>query len=104
MGFPGPAQQSPWVQEFVDYLGRKVIITIVFNNANRNISSGSIHRDAQCRFHTIVFGDPSDVNSPRLRAPGQNAIDVSFTAAQILSTSGFSTIEQAMAEQITAEP
>jgi hypothetical protein len=104
MGFPAPAATSPWVQEFPDYLGRQVTITFTFDNSTRRITGGSIRRDARCLWHTVVFGDPADPTSPRLSAPGQNAIDVTVTAAQVVAATGFTTVEQAMGVQITAEP
>lgn len=98
------AIQTPWVVEFQDYLRRKVIITVNFDNTTRAIINAVIHRDNGCLWHFIVFDNPNDPQkAKRLAAPADGAGDVTYTAAQI-AAQGLSTIEQATALQITASP
>jgi hypothetical protein len=100
----GDPQLSPWVNEFPDYLQRKIVITVNFNNATRALTTTVIHRDTGCLWHTVVFDNPSDaVKSKRLAAPADGQGDRTYTATQIASQ-GLTTIDQAMALQITAEP
>jgi hypothetical protein len=95
---------SPWVCEFQDYLGRAVRITTNFNNSTRALQNAVVHRDTGCLWHTIVFDNPSDAaKAKRLAAPNDGQGDRTYTANQ-LSGQGLSTIDQAMAIQITAEP
>lgn len=95
---------SPWVVEFRDYLGRALAITVSFNNNNRAVQGVVIHRDPGCVYRTVVFDNPSDqARAKRLAAPIDGAGDRSYTANQ-MAAQGFSTIEQARAVQITAEP
>jgi hypothetical protein len=95
---------SPWVSEFPDYLGRVVRITTNFNDSTRAITNAVVHRDSGCLWHTVVFDNPSDaVKAKRLAAPADGAGDRTYTGAQIASQ-GLSTIDAAMALQITAEP
>jgi hypothetical protein len=95
---------SPWVCEFPDYLGRVVRITTNFNDATRAITNAVIHRDTGCRWTKVVFDDPGDaVKAKRLAAPNDGQGDRTYTGAQI-AAQGLSTIDQAMALQITAEP
>jgi hypothetical protein len=96
---------SPWTPgPFGDYLGRAITITVNFDNTSRALINAVVHRDSGCLWHTIVFDNPSDaVKSKRLAAPADGAGDRTYTAAQ-LASQGLSTIDAAMAVQITAEP
>ena len=92
----------PWVSEFRDYLGRKIIITVNFNNATRALTPAVLHRDSGCLWNTVVFGDPSSGVSKRITAPADGAADRTVTGATLAGL-GFNTIEDATALQITAE-
>lgn len=96
---------SPWLPgPFPDYLGRKIIVTVNFNDTTRALVSAVIHRDTGCLWHTLVFDDPTDAaKAKRLAAPIDGAGDRTYTANQ-LRQQGLDTIEQAMAVQVTAEP
>jgi hypothetical protein len=95
---------SPWVPAFQDYLGRVISITVNFNNTTRALVNAVVHRDAGCLYTKIVFDNPGDaVKAKRLAAPADGQGDRTYTAAQ-LASQGLSTIEDAMAVQITAEP
>lgn len=95
---------SPWVWDSgADYLGRHLSITIPFNDATRAIQNGTVvHRDAGCMFTRIVVGLPSDSGAQRTaRVPNG---DTSATANQFRQATGFTTIDQVLALQVTAEP
>lgn len=95
---------SPWVVQFFDFQHLELRITVNFDNTTRALLSAVVHRDSGCQYHTIVFDVPGDgVKSKRLPAPVDGAGDRTYSAAQMASQ-GLSTIEQAMALQITAEP
>jgi hypothetical protein len=97
----GDVLLSPYVCEFSDYLQRRLIITLNFSDSTRALLSGSVHRDADCLWTHIVWDDPNGVNRKPL--PAVPAGDTSFTANQIRSATGFRTIEDVLAVQITAE-
>jgi hypothetical protein len=95
---------SPWVSEFRDYLGRVVRITVNFDDATRALTNAVLHRDTGCLWTKVVFDNPGDaVKAKRITAPADGQGDRTYTAAQ-LSAVGYTTIDQAMAVQITAEP
>jgi hypothetical protein len=99
----GDPQLSPWVNEFQDYLGRRIVITVNFNNATRALQTTVVHRDTGCLFHTIVFDDPGDnAKAKRLAAPNDGQGDRTYTANQ-MAGQGLNTIEDAMGVQITCE-
>lgn len=97
----GDVLVSPYVCEFLDFAGLKITVTISFNDATRALTGGLCHRDPGCLLTHIVWDDPSGVNRKPL--PAVPAGDTSFTAAQIRSATGFRTIEDVLAVQITAE-
>lgn len=100
----GDPQLSPWAPEFLDYLGRKIQITVSFDNTTKALINAVVHRDSGCLYHTIVFDNPGDaVKAKRLAAPADGAGDRTYTAAQ-LASQGLNTITDAMSVQITTEP
>lgn len=100
----GDIQQSPWIwpgppgSQGAD---PQITITINFNNNTRNIQNGNIVRDPGCLWQRIVWDTPSSPNAKR--SPDIPFGTTNFTAQQIQSFSGFTTIEQVLAVQITAE-
>lgn len=96
---------SPWLPgPFQDYLGRKIVVTVNFDDATRALISVVIHRDTGCLWHTLVFDNPTDAaKAKRLAAPADGAGDKTYTSGQ-LAAQGLTTIEQAIAVQVTAEP
>lgn len=52
----GGVAQSPWQYEASDYLGRRLSITITFNNATRLITGATVHRDPDCMYTRILVG------------------------------------------------
>lgn len=99
----GDPQLSPWTCEFSDYLGRKITITVNFNNASRALLNNNlVHRDAGCLWTHIVWGDPNGANAKP--TPAVPTGDTTFSAAQIQSFTGFTTIDQVLAAQVTAAP
>jgi hypothetical protein len=100
----GDPQLSPWYSEWVDTTGKKITLTVNFNETTRALTTTVIHRDTGCRFNFVVFDDPNDVaKAKKLAAPIDGAGDRTYTAAQI-AAQGLTTIEQAMALQITVVP
>lgn len=98
----GDVPQSPWVWDASDYLGRMIRITIPFDVGSRAIlNGGSIHRDVGCLWSRIVWDVPSSPQAKR--SPSVPVGDTAVSAAQIQSFAGFTTIDQLLAVQITAE-
>jgi hypothetical protein len=98
----GDPYPSPWMAVFNDNTGLFIRITIPFDNTTKAILDGGvIHRDPGCRWTRIVWGVPSD--GAAKRSPAVPVGDTAFTAAQVLAFSGFSTINDILALQVTAE-
>jgi hypothetical protein len=103
MGTGGGPIASPWLWEAGDYLGRKIRITVDFNNATQALTGATIHRDTGCLFTKIVFDNPSDeVKSKRLAAPTDGQPDNTYTKNQ-LNAQGLTTVADLNAVQCTAE-
>jgi hypothetical protein len=101
---PGVQVFTPWVYESLDYVGKAIRITVNFDNTTRALTNAVVHRDTGCQYRTIVFDNPSDqAKAKRLAAPNDGQGDRTYTSTQ-LASQGLSTIEQALAIQITAEP
>lgn len=94
---------SPYVWDSgADYLQRHITITIPFNNSTRAVLNGIVvHRDTDCVFTRIVIGVPSDPGSQRTARVSNG--DTTFTANQFRNATGFTTIDQVLSLQITAE-
>jgi hypothetical protein len=114
----GDPPTPPWVWTGGDYLDRKIVISVYFNNATRQLTNTGpggacvvIHRDNGCLWHTIVFDVPTDAaKARRLAAPVDGAADRGYTVAQVRSAStggafpsGWQTFEDTQTVQITAE-
>lgn len=100
----GPIQ-SPWTYTTGDDPGEpRLTISVPFNNATRAILNGTlVHRDAGCRFSTIVFANPSD-QLLRKPLPAAPVGDTTLSAQNVRQATGAQTIEQLLAlGQITAE-
>lgn len=98
----GDPYPSPWVWTARDMNGNALTITLPFDNTTKALQNGgSIHRDPGCLFSRIVWGVPSDPNAKR--SPQVPAGDTAVTAAQILAFSGFTTVNDILALQVTAE-
>lgn len=95
---------SPYVWDSGgDYLNRHITITIPFNNTTKAIQNGIVvHRDPGCLYTKIVFGVPGDASSQRTASVPDG--DTTFNASQLRNATGFTTITQILALQITAEP
>lgn len=98
------AQQTPWVYEADDYLGRKLVCTVTFNNATRALTGATIVRDASCLYAKIYFGVGGD-GKPESTARQFTVPEgtTPITAGQ-LASGGLNTIEDILAGQITAGP
>lgn len=101
----GDVPTSPWAWECSDYLDRHLRITVPWDDSvggTRNILSGTVvHRDPGCLWNTVTFDVPIGPNAKRLPAAPEG--DTTLTAQQIRSSTGFRTIDDLMAVQITAE-
>lgn len=95
---------SPWTWDSGgDYQDRHIRITIPFDNTTKAIQNGIVvHRDTGCLYTKIVIGVPSDPGSQRTASVPNG--DTNITANQFRNATGFTTIDQVLALQITAEP
>lgn len=96
---------SPWVQEFGDYQGRAIRITVTFDTGTRAITGISVFRAPGCLFTKILIGvgvdGVPDSTDKAINVPAGTTV---LTAQQLtaLSNKGLSTIEDFEALQITA--
>lgn len=94
---------SPWYWEAADYLGRKITVTVPFNDATRAILNGIVvHRDPGCLYVRVVWDVPSSGSSKRGPDIPEGG-DITLTAVQLRQATGFRTIEDVLAVQVTAE-
>lgn len=95
---------SPYVWDSgADYLGRHISISVPFDESTRAILDGAvIHRDPGCIYTSVVVGVPTDAGAERTGSVPDG--DTLVSATQILAIGGFSTIDQILALQMTAEP
>jgi hypothetical protein len=49
-----PPTTSPYVFQAADYLGRRLSVTFIFDNANRTIIAALTHRDADCFYDGVL--------------------------------------------------
>lgn len=104
MGVPTPAT-SPWVQEFGDYVGLVVRITVTFNETTRLLSGITVFRDAGCQYNKILIGtgadgDPDDTDKVVNVPVGTRSLNA--TQMVNLANRGLGTIEDITALSITA--
>lgn len=84
-----------------DFLGRRLTCSFAFNNANRQLSGATVHRDPGCVYVAVLIGDP---NGTPVRVPASGDIpegDTPISKGQ-LNANGFTVIEDVLALQITA--
>lgn len=99
----GDAQTSPWPWETSDYMGRRITISLPFNESTGAILDGTvIHRDEGCVLSRIVWDDPTD-NVKRKVSPTVPVGDTTLTAPQVRQATGFRNLADVLAVQITAE-
>lgn len=104
MRVPTPAT-SPRVQEFSDYVGRVIRITVAFNDVTRVITGVTVFRDADCLFTKILIGSPADgIPDDTDKVVVVPAGTTTLSAGQLaaLNAKGISTIEDFQSFQITA--
>lgn len=102
----GDVPGSPWQAEWLDYLGRKLSVSVPWDDSvggTRNIlSPTSVHRDAGCLWSTVVFANPNDALA-RKDLPAAPFGDTSLTAQQVRSATGARTIDELLGlGQVTA--
>jgi hypothetical protein len=51
-----PPTTSPYIFQAADYLGRRLSVTFIFDNANRTIIAALTHRDADCFYEGVLTG------------------------------------------------
>lgn len=93
---------SPWVWDAHDYLDRALTITIPFNNNTRALQGATIVRDPGCLYVRVVWDDPTDAAKAK-RSPVAPEGTTTLTTNQLRQATGFQTIEDLMAVQVTAE-
>ena len=100
-GPPSPAT-SPWIQEFGDYVGNVIRITITFDEITRLILSGEVYRVAECLFTKILLGVGPDGTPDS--TPYQFNVPAGTTVIPglIFVAVGLPTIEDVQGLQITA--
>lgn len=95
---------TPYRWESQDYLGNRISLEVDFDNGTREISGGTAFRDPNCVYRKIYVGTGGDGrpdSSARffnVSSGSQNLGRGQFTGQ------GWTTIEQFIAEQITAGP
>ncbi len=93
---------SPYTWGCTDYLGRRLTISIPFNETTRAILNGiAVHRDVGCLWSRVVWGVPTVPTSQR--SPAAPEGDSTITANQFRNATGFTTVDEILAVQITAE-
>ena len=100
-----PPSVSPVVQEFTDFEGRAISISVAFNTTTRAITGMSSHRDAGCLFSKILIGTSADGNpddTDKVVAVPFGDRTLNSTQLAALATHGLATIEDFSALQITA--
>lgn len=102
---PPPAVTSPQVQEFSDYLGRVIRITVTFDTDTRVLSGITVFRDAECLFTRILIGlGPDGTPDSTTRSFNVPAGTTVLNTAQMnaVRNNGMNTIEEFNSFQITA--
>lgn len=97
---------NPLVLQFFDYQQRELSLTIDWNPNNQNITGATAVRDPGCLYQTLYWGIGPDQkpNSSTMTYATIPSGTTSVSAAQIKQMTGFSTILQVTAIQITAGP
>lgn len=104
MGVAIPAV-SPWVQEFSDYLGRVIRITVTFDTVTRILAGVTVFRDPACLFTRILIGiGPTGTPDSSTRVFDVPSGTTVLNPAQMTAVrnNGMNTIENMQAFQITA--
>jgi hypothetical protein len=101
MGGQG-TQTSPWSERFSDYQNNALIVTVNFNQNNRNILDAVITREPGCVYSKLFIGlgpDSKPNSSPMTFEVPEGVTQI--TAAQMQGV-GLNKIEEILALQITA--
>lgn len=99
----GDPLTSPYYWASGDYLNRQISFSVEFDETTRDILSVLIHRDPDCLWTRIIWDDPSN-NQKAKYSPTVPEGDTTLTAQQVRQATGFRTIEDMLAVQITAGP
>lgn len=103
MGVPVP-WVSPYIQEFTDYMGRPIRITVTFNDVTRMITGITLYRDPACLFNYILIGLGTDGipdhSDKAIQVPAGETV-VGQGQLNFLANKGLATIEDIDALQIT---
>jgi hypothetical protein len=100
-GGGGPIQ-TPWVQQFEDYVGAAIRITVDFDNTTRAITGGTAYRDASCLMTKILIGLGPDGTPDTTETQFTVPAGTTEIPGSAFSDLGLSTIEDVLALQITA--
>jgi hypothetical protein len=104
MGVPQPSV-SPVMQEFGDYVGKYIRITVTFDNATRVLSGITVFRDAGCQFNKILIGlgeDGVPDHSSRTFTVPTGTTVLNPAQMNAVRANGMNTIEEFESFQITA--
>jgi hypothetical protein len=102
---PPTPLSSPNVQEFSDYVGKVIRITVTFNETTRVLSGITVFRDPDCLFTRILIGlgddGIPDTSTRTVDVPSGTTV-LSNAQLNALKNRGLNTIEEFTAYQITA--
>lgn len=104
-GDPDPGRApSPYIMEFPDYQNNVIRITINYNDATGSITGGSVFRDGACVYHKILVGLGGDGSPDSTTHKFNVPAGTTVLNKNAFVVSGFDTIEEFWALQITAGP
>lgn len=106
MAHGGPVTSPYLALDAQDVAGNHLTMTFTFNEVDRSLISATIHRDPDCLWHRVLIGlgpDGTPDNSSHMFNVQGLSGNRDFNSAQLRAT-GFVTIEDVLALQITAGP
>lgn len=88
---------SPWTYDSGgDSQGRRITISVAYNNTTRLILGADVHRDSGCFYHKILLGlgpdGTPDTSTHQFDLTSVSG-DLHVTPAQIIASAGVTTIE-----------
>lgn len=100
----GDPMTSPWIWTAADYLGRRIQISVAFNNSTFAITAGStVFRDADCLYTKVYIGLGGD-GTPETAQVFSVPAGTTNLPRSAFTSNGLSTIQDVLALNITAGP